>query len=153
MYNTVLYANLEIVERYNHSSVVSYVDPGRDATVSYGSKDFKFKNSRTYAIKIKAEAKNGILTIEIWGIHEKEELDIELTSEVTDVIICNTKYVYDSSLRKDQEIVQTLGANGAKSIAYKIVKKNGAIISKTVLSEDSYNPMTKVIRTGDRTKK
>lgn len=100
LYNTVLYANLEIVERYNHSSVVSYVKSGLDATVSYGSKDFKFKNSRKYAIKIKAEAKNGILTIEIWGIPEEEEYEIELTSEVTDVIVRDTKYVYDSKLRK-----------------------------------------------------
>ncbi len=58
IYNAVLYANLEIVERSNHSSVVSYVDCGRDATVSYGSKDFKFKNSRNYAIMLKAKAEN-----------------------------------------------------------------------------------------------
>ncbi len=58
LYNAVLYANLEIVQRYNHSSVVSYVNAGRDATVSYGSKDFKFKNSRNYAIKINAKANN-----------------------------------------------------------------------------------------------
>ena len=153
IYNTALYANLDIVERYNHSAVVSYVDPGRDATVSYGSRDFKFKNSRTYAIKLKASAKNGILTIEIWGIPEKEEYLIELTSEVTDVILYNTKYKYDSKLGKDEEEVEAIGANGAKSIAYKTVKRNGVVISKTVLSEDSYNPMTRVIRTGDKTKK
>lgn len=58
VYNVVLYANLEIVERYNHSSVVSYLDPGRDATISYGSKDFKFLNSRKYAIKLNARATN-----------------------------------------------------------------------------------------------
>lgn len=40
------------------------------------------------------------------------------------------------------------GANGAKSIAYKIVKKKGKVISKTVLSEDNYNPMKKVVKTG-----
>ncbi len=150
LYNTVLMANLEIVERYNHSSVVSYVSNGRDATVSYGVKDFKFKNSREYAIKLKASAKNGILTIEVWGIPQEEEYDIEITSETTDVILCNTKYVYDSTLKPGEEIVKSAGANGAKSITHKIVKKNGQIISKTVLSEDSYNPMTKVIRTGTK---
>lgn len=98
IYNAALYANLEIVERYNHSLPVSYVNAGLDATVSYGSRDFKFKNSRNYAIKMKAEAKNGILKIEILGIKEKEEFEIELTSEVTDTIPRNTKYVYDSSL-------------------------------------------------------
>lgn len=58
IYNAVIYANLEIVERYNHSSVVSYLDPGRDATISYGSKDFKFLNSREYAIKLNVRATN-----------------------------------------------------------------------------------------------
>ena len=153
IYNAALYANLEIVERYNHSATVSYVDPSRDATVSYGSRDFKFKNSRTYAIKIKATAKNGILTIEIWGIPEEEEYLIEITSEVTDVIAYNTKYIYDKSLGKDEEIIQTIGVNGAKSIAYKSIKKNGVTISKTVLSEDSYKPMTRVIKTGDKKKR
>jgi len=150
IYNAALYANLEIVERYNHSLMVSYVNAGRDATVSYGSRDFKFKNSRNYAIKLKAEAKNGILKIEILGIKEKEEFEIELTSEVTDTIPCNVKYVYDSSLAPGQEVVQTAGANGVKSIAYKIVKKNNLIISKTELSRDSYNPITKVVKTGSK---
>ena len=36
LYNAVLYANLEVVERYNHYFETSYVDPGRDATVSWG---------------------------------------------------------------------------------------------------------------------
>ena len=153
IYNAALYANLDIVERYNHSATVSYVDPSRDATVSYGSRDFKFKNSRTYAIKLKATAKNGILTIEIWGIPEEEEYFIEITSEIKEVIEYSVKYVYDKKLEKDEEVIQALGANGAKSIAYKIIKKNGAIISKTVLSEDSYNPMTRIVKTGDKNKK
>lgn len=43
LYNAVLYANLEIVERYNHGFAPSYVKPGLDATVSWGGPDFKFK--------------------------------------------------------------------------------------------------------------
>ncbi len=123
LYNTVLYANLEIVERTNHSSVVSYVDAGRDATVSYGSKDFKFKNPRNYAIKLKAVAKNGILTIEVWGISEKDDVEIELTSEVTDVIIRNTKYVYDSNLAEGQEIIEAIGADRSKKYCIQNNKK------------------------------
>lgn len=153
VYNAVLYANLEIVERYNHSSVVSYVDPGLDATISYGAKDFKFKNTRNYAIKINARANNGIMEVEIKGIYEDEEYEIEIISKKTEEILCDTKYKYDSSLSESQEVVESRGANGAKSIAYKIVKKNGREISKTVLSEDSYNPMSRVVRTGNKNKK
>ena len=92
----------------------------------------------------------GILEIQILGIKEEDEYEIEITSEITDVIVCNTKYEYDKTLSPGQEVIKTQGANGAKSIAYKIVKKNGMIISKTILSEDRYNPMTKVIRTGSK---
>ena len=52
LFNAVLFSNLEIVELYNHQFIPSYATAGRDATVVYGVKDFKFKNSRNYAIKI-----------------------------------------------------------------------------------------------------
>ena len=73
LYNAVLYANLEIVERHNHSYAVSYVPAGRDATVAYGGKDFKFKNNRNYPIKIVANAKNGVVSISIAGVKEEKE--------------------------------------------------------------------------------
>lgn len=152
LYNAVLLANLEIVERYNHSSVVGYVNPGRDATISYGTRDFKFANPRKYAIKVSAKANNGILEMEIRGIAEEDDVEVELSSEKTETIPCDTKYIYDSSLAEGQEVVETWGANGAKSIAYKTIKKNGRILSKTVLSEDSYNPMVKIVKTGNKNK-
>lgn len=114
IYNAVLYANLEIVERYNHSAVVSYVDPGLDATISYGSRDFKFKNSRQYAIKINAKANNGILEVEIKGIKEDNEVEIELVSETKEIILTTTKYVYDSTLAPGQEVVQTRRSKRSK---------------------------------------
>ena len=152
IYDTALYADLQIVERYNHSSVVSYLDSGLDATITYGSRDLKFANSKKYAIRIGIKATNGILEVEIKGIKEGNEPEIELVSETKEIIPCDTKYIYDSSLAEGQEVVETGGANGAKSIAYKIVKKKGIVQSKTVLSEDSYNPMLRIIKTGSKEK-
>ena len=45
LYNTLLKAELEIVERHNHSMIVGYVEPSMDAAISEGSKDLKFKNN------------------------------------------------------------------------------------------------------------
>ena len=73
LYNSVLLADLEIVERRNHQFVTSYVGPGRDATVVYGLTDFKFKNTRQYPVRISASARNGIATISIYGIKEENE--------------------------------------------------------------------------------
>lgn len=130
IYNAVLYANLEIVERYNHSAVVSYVDPGLDATISYGSRDFKFKNSRQYAIKINARANNGILEIEIKGIKEDNEVEIELVSETKEVILTTTKYVYDSTLEPGQEIVQTRRSKWGKEYSIQNSKEKRKNIIK-----------------------
>ena len=59
LYNAVVLSDLKIVTRTNHSLPVSYVPMGRDATVSYGSIDFKFENNTKMPIKISASASGG----------------------------------------------------------------------------------------------
>ena len=54
LYNAVLYANLEIVERTCHQFQVGYLPWGMDATVSWGWPDFKFRNDKEYPIMIVA---------------------------------------------------------------------------------------------------
>lgn len=150
LYNAVLYANLEIVERYNHSYSVSYVPAGRDATVSYGGKDFKFKNTRKYPIKIVANAKNGVVSISIAGIKEEKEYEIVLTSSVLSTTPYSTTYEKNSSLAEGKQKVIQKGHSGQKSIAYKVVKYNGKTISKTVLSKDTYKPMNRIVQVGTK---
>lgn len=62
MFNTVLKANVEIVERHQHSQRVSYVPLGRDAAISGNVQNFRWKNNTKYAIKIKMTVKNGVIT-------------------------------------------------------------------------------------------
>lgn len=53
LYNVVLnIPGLEVVERHEHGKAVSYVPQGKDAAVSYGSMDLKFKNSTGNDIKM-----------------------------------------------------------------------------------------------------
>ena len=65
LYNSVIFANLDVTERYNHQFLTSYVSQGRDATVVYGVKDFKFKNNRSLPIKIEMNVRNGIVSCSI----------------------------------------------------------------------------------------
>ena len=71
-------ANLDITQRRNHQFVTSYLPAGRDATVVYGSQDFKFKNSRKYPIKLELSVANGIAKVTIYGIKEETEYEISL---------------------------------------------------------------------------
>ena len=115
LYNAVLYANLEIVERSNHQFVPSYVTASRDATVVYGSIDFKFKNNRDYPIKLVCSVSGGIAKFDIYGLRTDNEYDVEISS-----------YVTGST------------ADSTYSEAYRILKQNGQVVSTELLSKDTY---------------
>ena len=145
LYNAVLRVNLEIVSRKNHNFQVSYVPIGTDATVSWQQPDFKFKNNRNYAIRIKATTSNKKITIQVYGLKQADDYEVEIQSERTGTIQYKTTYTTDSSLRKGQSKVIQKGSNGATSITYKILKRNGEVVSKEVISRDKYQPHNQVI--------
>ena len=115
LYNAVVYANLDIVERSNHQFVPSYAGPSRDATVVYGAIDFKFKNNRDYPIKITCSVSGGIANFKIWGLKSDNDYDVQITSRTTGTT-----------------------ATAIYSEVYKILKKNGNVVSTTLLSKDTY---------------
>ena len=115
LYNAVVYANLDIVERTNHQFVPSYVTASRDATVVYGSLDFKFKNNRNYPIKINCSVSGGIANFQIFGLKQDDDYDVEISS-------------YETGRT----------ATAIYSEAYKILKKDGKVLNKQLLSKDTY---------------
>ena len=149
LYNSVLRANLEITNRVNHTFTVGYVPIGLDATVSWGAPDFKFKNSRSYPVKIVATTSNKRLTISVYGLKEDVEYEVELVSYRTGTVPYSTVYTTDSSLAKGQTRVVQSGSNGATSVAYKILKLNGKEVSRTLLSKDRYSPHNQIIARGN----
>ena len=150
LYNAVLKANLEIVERRNHQFITSYVEEGRDATVAYGVTDFKFKNSRKYAIKIKASASNGVATIEILGIKEEVEYQISFDTKTISTIPYTVKYIDDNTLKTGTEVVKQKGANGIVTETYLIKSLNGQVVSNTLLSKDTYSAMQRIVLRGTK---
>jgi vancomycin resistance protein YoaR len=65
LYKAAHLAGMEIIERHSHSKQVGYLPLGQDATVSYGSTDFKFKNNRDYPIMIKTAVVQDKLIVRI----------------------------------------------------------------------------------------
>ena len=115
LYNAVLRANLEIVQRRNHSLSVTYVPLGQDAMVSIGSSDFQFKNNRDYPVKVVASTGTGSITCQIYGLKNDTEYEVKLETKVISKTATNTK-------------TQT----------YKILYINGREVSRTLISTDSY---------------
>ena len=146
LYNAALLTNLEIVERHNHSFKTAYVAAGRDATVSWGSVDFKFKNNRNYPIKIESQAEDGVVTVNIYGIKQDDDYTVLIESKELEIIKQNVEYKEDNSLEKGQEVVERYGENGCISETYKTLLKNGVVVSKETISKDTYNALSKIIR-------
>lgn len=115
LYNAVIRANLEIVERRNHSLGVTYVPSGQDAMVSIGTQDFKFKNNRDYPIKVVAYVGTGSITCQVYGLKQDTEYEVKLYSRT--VSKTDTKYKVET---------------------YKLLYLNGVEISRTWLSTDTY---------------
>ena len=115
LYNAVVYANLEIVQRTNHQFVPSYAPASRDATVVYGSIDFQFKNNRNYPIKIVCSVSGGVANFQIFGLKQENDYDVEISAYVTG---------------RTQTAIY--------SEAYKILKQDGKVVSSELLSKDTY---------------
>ena len=148
LYNAAVKANLEITERRNHSFTTSYIRAGQDATVVYGVADLKFKNTRTYPIKISASVNSGIAEFKINGIKEEVEYDISLVPVTTGTIPFGTQQVIDPSLAPGQQIVEQRGASGLRVTTYKDTKLEGKLVSREVFTTDTYSPMQNIIRVG-----
>ena len=149
LYDTAVMANLEIIERHNHQFLTSYLPAGKDATVSYGAKDLKFKNTRSYPIKIEMKVENGIVTCKILGIKEDTEYAINIESETLSTTEPEVQYEQDSSIEVGTEKVKQNGATGTIVNVYKIIKQDGKIISKDLLSQDTYKVLNKIILKND----
>lgn len=65
LYNAALIANLEVTERHPHSRRVYYVPQDKDATIVYGSLDFKFINNTGSDIKIESSNDSATVTINL----------------------------------------------------------------------------------------
>jgi vancomycin resistance protein YoaR len=68
LYNSVDEAGLKIVRRFSHSALVTYVPPGRDATVSWGGPDFRFKNNFDKPILVRINIQGGKIAIKTYTV-------------------------------------------------------------------------------------
>ena len=151
LYVATLYANLGIVARSQHALPVGYVPVSLDATVYYPYTDFKFKNTRNYPIKISATTTtNRRLVVTIYGTKEDIEYDVKLTSWVTEWVSPKVQKQNDSSILEGKTKTIQKGAKGYKSVAYKTVSLKGKVISKTLLSSDSYGATPTIIAVGTK---
>ena len=144
LYNAVLFADLNVVSRTCHSLPVAYVPLGRDATVSYGSIDFKFKNPYDDPIKISAVSSGGVLTVGIYGKKQSDKT-VEISTQRISTIPFETVERPDETIAEGETKVKQTGSDGAVVKTYKKVIENGKVISNNMIHTSRYNPINKII--------
>jgi vancomycin resistance protein YoaR len=70
LFNAVFEAGLEIVERHNHSMFIDHYPNGRDATVSGGGKNMRFRNDTDHYIFIWGTSTGIVTQFYIWGVSD-----------------------------------------------------------------------------------
>ena len=141
LYNAVLQAELEVTERYNHSMIVTYVDPSADAAIAESSgKDFKFKNNLDYPVYIDGyTTPEKEITFTIYGLETRDSgREVIYESEVLERTVPDTEVIYtDASMPVGYCSVQSAHV-GYKARLWKVVKENGEEVSREQVNSSSY---------------
>ncbi|MCI3923358.1 VanW family protein [Paenibacillus sp. TRM 82003] len=139
LYNAVLRAGLEIVERRNHSLPVSYAPLGQDATFASGYINFKFKNSTGKHLLIRTSSANNTLTVKLFGTMDKN-VSYEIKSTTLKEIDPPKKFVKNASLPKGSVELLKAGKVGYVVETYRYKKVGGKVVDKERISKDTYKP-------------
>ncbi len=144
IYLASMRANMEIVERYNHSYAVGYVPDGMDATVYYKSLDFRFKNDKDRPIKITCSMQGRTLTVNIYGTKENDNT-VKITNKVLSTSPYKTIYQEDASIKSGKK-VKTTGYTGKTVETYRsIYDANGNLISSKLEAVSRYKTRNKIV--------
>ncbi|WP_460326329.1 VanW family protein [Paenibacillus sp. YSY-4.3] len=144
LYNAVILAGLDVVERRNHTLPVSYVSKGLDATFARGYINFRFKNTTGRHLLIYSKVTDDQLTVKLFG-DAPGDITYDVESFTTETISVPTKYVANSSLAPGTQETIIEGKPGYIVESYRIKKISGKPVSKVKLSRDTYPPQPTVI--------
>lgn len=131
IFYTVLYADLETVERKEHSYPVDYVPKGMDAAIYWDEgQDYKFRNNKQNPIRIEAFLDGTHVNINFWGVKENDNY-VVMTSEI-----------FEKWIDPDEEIV-----NPDKPAGYRQQIQWAAYGMKINAFQSVFNGENELIRT------
>ena len=151
LYNAVLFAELEVTQRSNHSMSVAYVPLSADAAIAESAgKDFCFTNSTDYPIYIEGyTTPERRVTFNIYGVEtRKDGYTFNFVSEVTETIQATTENIIQVA---DQPIGYTKvqsAHTGYKAKLIKIVYDNGLEGRRETINTSTYKMVPRTLSVG-----
>ena len=149
IFSAAFKADLEIVSRTNHMYKVHYwTTPGEDATVNWGTIDFKFQNSKSYPIKIKMIYKSkdpkfdgkDSISCQIWGTDDGYHCEFD---NKTVQMVKTTVVEKKATATKPRGKIEW-GDPGLTIEIYRVRYKGDVKISKELYATSIYQPLATV---------
>lgn len=150
LYNTALYAEMEITERAAHSMTVGYVDLSRDAAIAGTYKNLRFRNNTDYPILVQGYTQNRAITFTIWG-HETRPDNRTIKYET---VVLSSKgppadvVTEDPTQPEGYEKVTQSSHTGYVAELYKVVYENGRQVDRYRVNKSSYNATPRYVTVG-----
>ena len=149
LYNAILYAELNVTQRSNHSMLVHYVDPSRDAAIAGTYKDLKFQNSTDAPIYIEGYTSGGIVYFTIYGeetrpSNRKVEYQSETVSQDTPPV-----QIAAAAAPVGYVAVTQKPNVGQSAKLWKVVTIDGVEQEREVVNTSKYSSSPKIIAVGN----
>lgn len=148
LYNAVIRAELEIVERYAHSMIVGYVDPSADAAIAGTYKNLRFKNTTEAPVYIEGYTNGGTLYFTIYGQETRpSNRTVSFVSETLSTKDPGTQFKATGAKVGIVTKVQS-SHTGKTARLWKIVKVNGKEESREVFNNSTYSASPAIYEVG-----
>jgi len=150
LFNAVFFAGLDVTARTNHSIYISHYPKGRDATVSWGGPEFRFRNDTPNWILIKAASGGGSLTFVLYGSPVNRKVSYT-TSDFYNITPATEKRVKTDKLFVGETNVTDDGQTGKQVKVTRKVVQGGKTIHNDVFVS-SYPMRPKIVEEGSKPK-
>jgi len=150
VFNAAFEAGLQIVERHNHELYISHYPLGRDATVSYGSYDLKFRNDTPHWILLKTVFTGWSLTVSLYSSPLRRRV-VASTSNWYGFTPFTVHKQNDPTQPKGQTKIDTPGVSGMSIDCYRKVYDSSGKLLWNDDFKSVYSMVPEVLLVGTKT--
>lgn len=148
LFNAIFESGLPVLERRNHSFYISHYPAGRDATVSWGGPDLKFKNDTSHWVLISVSYTSSSITISLYGTDPGYEVESSV-SDWRNIKPYPTETIEDPTMYVGTRVVEEKGVTGRTITVTRTVRKGGEVV-RTDTFVSVYRPKAQVVRVGTK---
>lgn len=150
LYNALLLADLEIVERHPHSISPTYVPRGTDGAVATGYLDLRFRNNFDHPIYIDSYVIGNNVFFNIYGDLKSRDYSVRIETQLLETIPYKVREVLDETLKPGERVLVQDGRTGYKVNTYKSIIRDDQVVSRDRISYDYYRERDYIYKVGPK---